>query len=200
MGTEELRDFDEWLERELRQKASGEAAPNPLPSQARYHAVSLRGRALGRLSFVIAALVSTNAATALAMSAVVVVAAGAATEAVITGSANPVDWGHQVVQQVEKCKDALAPGGHSVGDCASSFASRHGQQESTTHKASDARQNAPASPASHPPGGPPSSHPGGGPPTSHPGGGPPSSHPSVGNSGGNSGNDEGGSGHGHDKP
>src|SRR5450759_2600188 len=178
MDTGGMDGFDEWLERELRQNASRNTGPNPLPSQSRYQAAPLQGNALNRLSFALAAMVSTKTVTALALSAAVIVAAGATTEAVITRSANPTDWGHQVVLQVQGCKDALAPGGHGVGACVSSFASQHGRQESKTHGTS--------SPSSHPNGGPPSSHPQGGPPSSHPQGGPPSSHPSPGNAGGNS--------------
>ena len=190
--------FDEWLERELRQNASRNTGPNPLPSQSRYQAAPLQGNALSRFSFALAAMVSTKTVTALALSAAVIVAAGATTEAVITRSANPTDWGHQVVLQVQGCKDALAPGGHGVGACVSSFASQHGRQESKTHGTSSPSQHPNGGhPSGQPAGGPPSSHPHGGPPSSHSHGGPPSSHPSPGNAGGNSGNRGAGSNPGH---
>jgi hypothetical protein len=189
MGTGGINGFDEWLERELRQNASRETGPNPLPSQSRYQAAPLQGNALNRLSFAVAAMVSTKTVTALALSVAAIVAAGATTEAVITSSANPTDWGHQVVQQVQKCKVALAPGSHGVGDCVSSFASQHGRQESKTHGTS--------SPSQHPNGGPSSGQPAAGPPSNHPNGGPPSSHPSPGNMGGNSNNGGTGSNPGH---
>jgi hypothetical protein len=207
MGTGGVDGFDEWLERELLQNASRETGPNPLPSQSRYQAAPLQGNALNRLSFALAAMVSSKTVTALALSAAVIVAAGATTEAVITRSANPTDWGHQVVLQVQGCKDALAPGGHGVGACVSSFASQHGRQESKTHGTSSPSQHpnggppsgqpAGGPPSSPPHGGPPSSPPHGGPPSSPPHGGPPSSHPSSGNAGGNSNHGGSGSNPGH---
>jgi uncharacterized membrane protein YgcG len=179
MGTRGVNGFDEWLERELQQNASRETGPSPLPSQSRYRVLTLQGGALNRVSFALAAMVSAKTVTALALSVVAIVAAGATTEAVITGSANPANWGRLVVQQVQTCKVALAPGGHGVGECVSSFASQHGQQERKTQGTSS-----------------PGQHPNGGPPSGHPVGGPPSPHPSHGNAGGNSGHG-GGSGHGH---
>ncbi len=188
MGTRGVNGFDEWLERELQQNASRETGPSPLPSQSRYRVLPLQGGALNRVSFALAAMVSAKTVTALALSVVAIVAAGATTEAVITGSANPANWGRLVVQQVQTCKVALAPGGHGVGECVSSFASQHAQDKPTQGT---------SSPGQHPNGGPPSAHPVGGPPSNHPKGGPPSSHPSPGDAGGNSGNGGTGSGNGH---
>jgi hypothetical protein len=184
MGTNGINGFDGWLERELQQHAARVAGPNPLPSQARYHAVAIAGTALGALSF---AILSTKTVTAAALSVVAIVAAGATTEAVITHSANPAVWGHQVVQQVDKCKAALPPGSHGIGECVSSFASQHGA----------------SSPSPHSDGGSSNGHPAGGSPSDHPKGGPPSSHPTPGNGGGNSGGNPGngnGGGNGHGKP
>ncbi len=48
---------------------------------------------------------------------VAVLAAGAAGEAVVTGSVNPSNWGQQVVVQVQTCKDALTGDEHGIGDC-----------------------------------------------------------------------------------
>jgi hypothetical protein len=189
MGIHGVSGFDDWLERELQQNASRETGPSPLPSQSRYQVLPLHGSALNRVFFALAAMVPAKTVTALALSVVAIVTAGATTEAVITGSANPANWGHQVVQQVQTCKVALAPGGHGVGECVSSLASQHGQDKSKTQGTS--------SPGQHPNGGPPSAHPVAGPPSNHPKGGPPSSHPSPGNTGGNSGNGGTGSGHGH---
>jgi len=190
MGTDGTNGFDEWLESELRQNASRETGPNPLPSQSRYQAIARPGNALHRLSFALAAMASIKTVTVLAVSAAAIVATGATTEAVITGSANPTNWGHQVVQQVQQCKLALAPGGHGIGECVSSLASQHGRQESSTHATS--------SPSQHPKGGPSSGQPAGGPPSNHPHGGPPSSHPSPGNAGDNSNKGGAGSNPGHD--
>jgi hypothetical protein len=68
-------------------------------------------------------------------------AAAGATEAAITGSLNPNDWGQQVVQQVQKCKTALQPGQHGIGQCVSAFARQHGPAVSADHRASGARTN-----------------------------------------------------------
>ncbi len=106
-----------------------------------------------------AAVVSTKGAVGLAVAALAIGAAGVAAEAAITGSANPSNWGQQVVQQVDKCKDALAPGSHGIGECVSTFASQHGKAVSSEHRASEARENAPGQPTSHP-GGKPSGTPG----------------------------------------
>jgi uncharacterized membrane protein YgcG len=184
MGTNGTNGFDVWLERELRQHASAAVGSNPLPSQARYHAVAIAGTALGAISF---AILSTKTVTAAALSVVAIVAAGATTEAVITHSANPAVWGQQVVQQVDKCKAALPPGSHGIGECVSSFASQHGAS-SPSQQHGDGSSNG---------------HPAGGPPSDHPQGGPPSSHPTPGNGGGDSGGNSGsgnGGGHGHGKP
>ncbi len=77
--------------------------------------------------------------------AVVVLAAagaGAATEAALTGSLNPADWGQQVKQQVDTCKDTLrASGVRGIGPCVSAFAKQHGDLVSDSHQASNARDN-----------------------------------------------------------
>ena len=165
--------FDRWLDQELQSQVSSENAPNPMPSQARYQAVALQAGSLSAL----AALASTKVGAAVVVSALALGSAGVATEAAITGSANPIEWGQQVREQVEKCKAALSPGSHGVGECVSSFASRKGSEESAANKASAARDQQSGPPRGHP-GGPPSSRPGG-PPSSQPGG-PPSSHPAPG--------------------
>ncbi len=90
----------------------------------------------------LAALVSTRAAVALAAAVLAVAAAGAATEVALGATVNPDNWGQQVVQQVQKCKLALASGERGIGDCVSDFASQHGKQVSADHRASDARTNA----------------------------------------------------------
>lgn len=125
--------FDTWLGGQLQQHASVTAGPSPMPVQAEYHAAHAAGA--GHLSFLAkaAALLTTKAAIGVAASVLVVSAAGS--EAVITGSFNPTDWGQQVVKQVNHCKDALAPGSHGIGQCVSSFASQHGKQVSADHRA-----------------------------------------------------------------
>ncbi len=123
-------------------------------------------------------VVSAKGAAGLAIAFLAVAAAGVATEAAVTGSANPTDWGQAVVAQVNKCKDALTPGHHGIGQCVSAFANTHGKAVSGSHAsgarehASDARRNG----GDHTPGPPankgkPSNAPGGKPspvpPTSH---------------------------------
>lgn len=124
-------------------------------------------------------LVSTKGAVGLAVAFLAVGAAGVATEAAATGSANPTNWGQAVVDQVNQCKDALKPGQHGIGQCVSAFASTHGKQVSSSH-ASDARTHASDARnahADHTPG-PPADK---GKPTDAPGGRPsnipPTSHP-----------------------
>lgn len=128
------------------------------------------------------ALVSTKGAIGLAVAAIAVGAATAATEASVTGSTNPQNWGQSVVTQVQACKAALAPGSHGIGQCVSAFAKQHGPQVSADHRASGARGssartdhptstdhpgngNNPGQSTNHP--GQPTDHPTG-PPTSHP--------------------------------
>ena len=106
-------------------------------------------------------VVSAKGAVGLAAAALAIGGAGVAAEASITGSTNPSNWGQQVVQQVDKCKAALAPGSHGIGECVSTFASQHGKDVSSDHRASPARgDHTPGSPSDHP-AGPPTSHPGG---------------------------------------
>ena len=130
------------------------------------------------------ALVSTRGAIGLAIALLAIGAAAVATEAAVTGSANPANWGEAVVDQVNTCKGALAAGEHGIGQCVSAFAKTHGDTVSDSHSsgarenASDARgHHTPGPPAdngkpSGAPGGKPSSAPGGRPstvpPTSHP--------------------------------
>jgi hypothetical protein len=124
--------FDQWLGEQLNQHASGHGGPSPMPSQAAYHAAHVRGTVHMPLLAKLAAALSTKAAIGVAAGALVVGAAGS--EAVITGSINPGDWGKQVVQQVNSCKEALAPGSHGIGDCVSSFAAQQGKKSSSDHK------------------------------------------------------------------
>jgi hypothetical protein len=92
-------------------------------------------------------VVSTKGAVGLATALLALGAAGVATEAAVTGSANPSNWGQAVVAQVDKCKDALTPGQHGIGQCVSAFANTHGKAVSASHAsgarehASDARRN-----------------------------------------------------------
>ena len=71
--------------------------------------------------------IAAKAAMGFVVGALGVVAAAAVTEAAITGSADPTNWGQQVRLQVIACKAALETGEHGIGSCVSAFASQHGQ-------------------------------------------------------------------------
>ena len=124
--------FDTWLGQQLQQHVSGRGGPSPMPQQAQYHAAYIKGTVHIPMLAKVAAVLTTKAALAAAFGVLMV---GAASEAVISGSVNPADWGQQVVQQVQTCKDALAPGSHGIGQCVSSFASQHGKTVSSEHRA-----------------------------------------------------------------
>jgi hypothetical protein len=80
--------------------------------------------------------------TGFAVAALAVAGAGVSSEVATTGSLNPSDWGQQVVQQVNTCKDTLrASGVRGIGECVSAFAKQHGKIVSGEHRNSDARTN-----------------------------------------------------------
>jgi hypothetical protein len=124
--------FDQWLGQQLQQHAAAHNAPSPMPAQAQYHAAYIKAGVHVPVLAKVAAVLTTKAAIAVTFG---VLAAAAAGEAVVTGSINPADWGQQVVQQVQTCKDALAPDSHGAGDCVSSFTSKHGKNVSDEHRA-----------------------------------------------------------------
>jgi hypothetical protein len=144
--------FDQWLGQQLQQHAAAHNAPSPMPAQAQYHAAYMKAGVHVPVLAKVAAVLTTKAAIAVTFG---VLAAAAAGEAVVTGSINPADWGQQVVQQVQKCKDALAPDSHGVGDCVSSFSSQHGKNVSDDHRANPT----PGHGDKHTPGPPDKTHP-----------------------------------------
>ena len=77
------------------------------------------------------ALLGTNAVAAAAV--VTLVGAGVGVKTVLTGSPDPTNWGQQVTQQVQSCKDQLSSGQHGIGPCVSGFANQHGKQEAAAH-------------------------------------------------------------------
>jgi hypothetical protein len=88
------------------------------------------------------AALAAKIATGFAVAALAAAGAGVASEVATTGSLNPNDWGQQVVQQVNTCKDTLrASGVRGIGQCVSAFASQHGKQVSADHRASNARDH-----------------------------------------------------------
>ncbi len=79
--------------------------------------------------------------TGIAVAASAAVVAGAATEVALTGSVNPANWGQNVTQAVQTCKDTLrASGTRGIGPCVSAIAKQHGEQVSDS-KSSKAREN-----------------------------------------------------------
>src|SRR5258708_39927013 len=158
MSVESGDGFERWLEQQLQNEAAKAGGPSPAPAQAHYHASYRQGGPQMSVLAHAVALVSTKGAVGLAVAFLAVGAAGVASEAAITGSADPSNWGQQVVQQVDKCKLALAPGTHGIGECVSTFAKQHGPAVSSEHRASeapehratDAREHNPGQPPSHP--------------------------------------------------
>ena len=151
MSTMGAGTFDQWLGQELQLHASANTGPSPVPAQAQYQAAYINGAVHVPLLVKVGAALSTKAAIGVAAGVLAVGAAGAG-EAAITGSANPSDWGKQVVKQVNDCKAALAPGTHGIGECVSSFASQHGNKGGNS---ADHRTNPTTGHGVHTPGGPP---------------------------------------------
>jgi hypothetical protein len=80
------------------------------------------------------AALAAKIATGFAVAAIASTAAVAATEISLTGSTNPANWGQQVKQTVETCKETLrASGTRGIGQCVSAFANQHGKTESADH-------------------------------------------------------------------
>jgi hypothetical protein len=148
--------FDQWLGQQLQQHASAHSAPSPMPVQAQYHAAYVKSGLHVPMLAKVAAVLTTKAALAITVGVLVAAAAG---ETVVTGSINPADWGQQVVHQVQKCKDALAPGSHGIGDCVSSFSSQHGKKVSSDHHASPTPGQGNGNGNGHTPGQPDKTHP-----------------------------------------
>ena len=84
------------------------------------------------------AAIGVKILTGIAVAAAATTFAVAATEVAITGSANPTNWGHQVVTQVNACKASAARlGVHGIGQCVSSFARTHSDTTSNPNGNSD---------------------------------------------------------------
>ncbi len=131
-----MSDFDREIEREL-DRALGPVDSSSIPA---WRAPASRG-VMRRILGGAGAALGAKLLTGFAVAAMAAAGATAATEAGITGSLNPSDWGQQVVQQVSKCKAALQPGQHGIGQCVSAFAKQHGPTVSADHRASPGRTN-----------------------------------------------------------
>jgi hypothetical protein len=178
-------DFDELLERQLRQWVGGLLGPSPGVRQAAYRAVPATGGKRMPLLSSLAAAASPKAAAGLATAALVI--GGATAAAAVTTDTNPTTWGKIVTDAVATCKSQLKDGQHGIGQCVSAVAKKKGEEERASHAASAARVVMPASMSSGHPTGKPTAHPTG-PPTSPPNGkpsgvpvGPPASLPPAGN-------------------
>jgi len=130
-------DFESELERELHRVLDPIAA-SPIPPRRAPVSGGFMNRVLGGAG----AALALKVATGIAVAAFAAVVAGTATEVAVTGSLNPSDWGQQVKQTVQTCKDTLrAAGTRGIGPCVSAFAKQHGQAVSDNHQASSARGN-----------------------------------------------------------
>src|SRR3989442_3763931 len=128
-------DFERELEQELHRILDPiAAAPIPL-RRAR-----LSGGMMKRLVGGAGAAIGLKVLTGFAVAAFAAVAAGAATEGAVTRSLNPADWGQQVTQTVQTCKDTLrASGTRGICPRVSAIAKQHGEQGSASHQASKTR-------------------------------------------------------------
>ncbi len=131
-----MSDFDRDIERELN-RVLGPVRSASVPAWRTPASGGFMKKLLGGAGAALAAKIITG----LAVGVLAAAGATAATEATITGSLNPSDWGKQVVQQVDKCKAALQPGQHGIGQCVSAFAKQHGPAVSADHRASAGRTN-----------------------------------------------------------
>jgi hypothetical protein len=127
-----MDNFEQWLGDQLSKQArlSG-AQPVPSPQYATEHSHKKRNRV------VLAASAMAGSKFALAATATVALAAaGIGAKTATTGNPNPLNWGSQVTQQVEKCKQTLPTGEHGIGPCVSTFAKQHGDTTSDQHSQS----------------------------------------------------------------
>ena len=113
-----MSDFDLEIEREL-DRVLRPIAAAPVPAWRAPAPARAVKKVVGGASAAIVAKLATGFVVA-------ALATAGATEAAITGSLNPADWGQQVKQQVSSCKAALPPGDHGIGACVSSFAAQRG--------------------------------------------------------------------------
>ncbi len=129
-----MNDFERELESELHRILDPMTA-SPIP----FRRVTDSGGTMKKLLGGVGAAIGVKLLTGIAVAAAAVTVAAAATEVASTGSINPADWGQQVSQQVQTCKDTLrASGTRGIGQCVSQFANQHGKAVSSAH-ASDAR-------------------------------------------------------------
>jgi hypothetical protein len=131
-----MNEFESEIERELH-RVLDPALPGTIPAWRMPRPWSLTKRILGGAGVALGFKVLTGVVLAAAAATI----AGAATETVITGSANPSVWGQQVQGSVQACKTRFATSGqHGIGDCVSDFASKHGESTSDTNQSPEAAE------------------------------------------------------------
>ena len=132
-----MSDFDRDIESEL-SRVLGPVDRASIPAWR----APASGGLMKRLFGGVGAALGAKLLTGFAVAALAVAGAGVTTEVATTGSLNPSDWGKQVVQQVQTCKDTLrASGVRGIGQCVSAFAKQHGKIVSGEHRNSNARTN-----------------------------------------------------------
>jgi len=132
-----MSDFDRDIESEL-SRVLGPVDRASIPAWR----APASGGVMRRLFGGAGAALGAKVLTGFAVAALAVAGAGVTTEVATTGSLNPSDWGQQVVQQVNTCKETLrASGVRGIGQCVSAFAKQHGKAVSDEHRASNARGN-----------------------------------------------------------
>jgi hypothetical protein len=127
-----MSDFEHEIEQELH-RVLDPSLPGTIPAWRVRRRWSITKRILGGTG----AAVGFKVLTGVVLAAAAATVAGAATEIVITGSADPSVWGQQVKLQVEACKDKLTAGQHGIGDCVSDFTSKHEEPASESNQAPD---------------------------------------------------------------
>ena len=175
----EYRDaFEHLLGQQFRAHAQAHRGPSPLPAQARYQSAHIEDSRQWSIFAKAAALASTKAVVGL-IAGVVAVGAAGASEAVITGSGNPVDWVKQVEQQAQRCAISLLPGAPGASDCLNTFLptprphvgnrppTDGPNTQTADHPVGAPSGKASGGPAADKPGGPPASTPIGSPASGH---------------------------------
>jgi hypothetical protein len=129
----DMNNFEREMEHELHRILDPITA-GPIPFRRSMQPGGSMKRLLGGAGVAIGVKILTGIAVAAAATTFAV----AATEVAITGSANPTNWGHQVVTQVNACKASAARlGVHGIGQCVASFARTHGDTVSDGHAKND---------------------------------------------------------------
>lgn len=166
------RDFELWLERELRLNAASAQQRRPRVTQPAYRAASRSGgKSLATRSGILAAVTRRGAAGLVV--AALAVGGGGVVAAAATGSVNPGGLGQRVAQIVEACKDQIRGEDHDkkpdgdvdnhtaarennrgIGKCVSSQVNNHqngaAQQQAHQDRDTESQSNRSVSPGKNP--------------------------------------------------